>query len=165
MSSLVPRQAAATAGGGQRRPRDALPLVLAQFLCSFAGTTMNVAISSIATDLGTRRQRRADRDHRLHADDGCPDDPRQQADRYLGPQVLLSDRPDGLRRGRVDRGRLARATRPDPGLFAGPGDRDRAADPARLHSGDGFHERHQVARARLSAPSAPRAASARRPGR
>lgn len=30
-----------------------LPLVLAQFLCSFAGTTMNVAITSIATDLGT----------------------------------------------------------------------------------------------------------------
>jgi MFS family permease len=30
-----------------------VPLVLAQFLCSFAGTTMNVAISSIATDLGT----------------------------------------------------------------------------------------------------------------
>src|SRR6187551_2852376 len=30
-----------------------LPLVLAQFLCSFAGTTMNVAISNIAADLGT----------------------------------------------------------------------------------------------------------------
>src|SRR5688572_27934402 len=30
-----------------------LPLVLAQFLCSFAATTMNVAISSIAADLGT----------------------------------------------------------------------------------------------------------------
>ena len=30
-----------------------LPLVLAQFLCSFAGTNMNVAISGIATDLGT----------------------------------------------------------------------------------------------------------------
>ncbi len=30
-----------------------LPLVLAQFLCSFAATTMNVAISNIATDLGT----------------------------------------------------------------------------------------------------------------
>ena len=30
-----------------------IPLVLAQFLCSFAATTMNVAISSIATDLGT----------------------------------------------------------------------------------------------------------------
>src|SRR5262245_7496170 len=36
------------------RARDMLlPLVLAQFLCSFAATTMNVAISSIATDLGT----------------------------------------------------------------------------------------------------------------
>ena len=30
-----------------------VPLVLAQFLCSFAATTMNVAISSIASDLGT----------------------------------------------------------------------------------------------------------------
>lgn len=30
-----------------------LPLVLAQFLCSFAATTMNVAISDIATSLGT----------------------------------------------------------------------------------------------------------------
>jgi MFS family permease len=30
-----------------------VPLVLAQFLCSFAATTMNVAISSIANDLGT----------------------------------------------------------------------------------------------------------------
>jgi MFS family permease len=30
-----------------------VPLVLAQFLCSFAATTMNVAITSIATDLGT----------------------------------------------------------------------------------------------------------------
>src|SRR6476661_4873178 len=30
-----------------------VPLVLAQFLCSFAATTMNVAISSIAADLGT----------------------------------------------------------------------------------------------------------------
>ena len=36
------------------RPRDMLlPLVLAQFLCSFAATTMNVAISNIASDLGT----------------------------------------------------------------------------------------------------------------
>lgn len=35
-------------------PREMLlPLVLAQFLCSFAATTMNVAISNIATDLGT----------------------------------------------------------------------------------------------------------------
>src|SRR5215472_282765 len=30
-----------------------VPHVLAQFLCSFAATTMNVAISNIASDLGT----------------------------------------------------------------------------------------------------------------
>ena len=30
-----------------------VPLVLAQFLCSFAGSTLNVAISSISVDLGT----------------------------------------------------------------------------------------------------------------
>src|SRR5689334_25204123 len=39
--------AAAMAGG------VLVPLVLAQFLCSFAATTMNVAISDIASDLGT----------------------------------------------------------------------------------------------------------------
>ncbi len=39
---------AATAASGML-----VPLVLAQFLCSFAATTMNVAISSIASDLGT----------------------------------------------------------------------------------------------------------------
>src|SRR5689334_11440838 len=33
--------------------RILLPLILAQFLCSFAATTMNVAISDIASDLGT----------------------------------------------------------------------------------------------------------------
>src|SRR5687767_9050752 len=30
-----------------------LPLALAQFICSFAGSNMNVAISTIADDLGT----------------------------------------------------------------------------------------------------------------
>ena len=30
-----------------------LPLVLAQFICSYAASNMNVAISGIATDLGT----------------------------------------------------------------------------------------------------------------
>jgi hypothetical protein len=30
-----------------------LPLFLAQFVCSFAGTAMNVSISSIVKDLGT----------------------------------------------------------------------------------------------------------------
>lgn len=40
--------------GSAVRPRDILmPLVLAQFLCSFAGSTMNVAISDIAGDIGT----------------------------------------------------------------------------------------------------------------
>ena len=41
-----------------------LPLVLAQFLCSFAASSLNVAISSIATDLGHDRQRRPDGHHR-----------------------------------------------------------------------------------------------------
>ena len=30
-----------------------LPLALAQFICSYAATNMNVAISAIAKDLGT----------------------------------------------------------------------------------------------------------------
>jgi MFS family permease len=45
------------AGAAEPTPAAArrvlLPLVLAQFLCSFAATTMNVAISSIAGDLNT----------------------------------------------------------------------------------------------------------------
>src|SRR5262245_8837918 len=41
-------EAAAAADAGML-----MPLVLAQFLCSFAATTMNVAISSIANDLAT----------------------------------------------------------------------------------------------------------------
>ena len=41
-----------------------IPLALAQFVCSFAGSNMNVAISSISKELGTRRSGRgADRDH------------------------------------------------------------------------------------------------------
>ena len=44
----------ATAGAAVAADAGMLvPLVLAQFLCSFAATTMNVAISSIAGDLGT----------------------------------------------------------------------------------------------------------------
>jgi len=50
MQKAIPRSDQTTA----LSPRQMLlPLVLAQFLCSFAGTTMNVAITSIATDLGT----------------------------------------------------------------------------------------------------------------
>ncbi|MBV9582341.1 MAG: MFS transporter [Chloroflexi bacterium] len=48
LSVQVGAAATSTAVGGML-----VPLVLAQFLCSFAATTMNVAISSIATDLGT----------------------------------------------------------------------------------------------------------------
>ncbi|TMF52810.1 MAG: MFS transporter, partial [Chloroflexi bacterium] len=33
-----------------------IPLALAQFICSFAGSNMNVAINSISKDLGTNVQ-------------------------------------------------------------------------------------------------------------
>src|SRR6478752_2063420 len=46
MSQAAPAAEGATSG-------MLVPLVLAQFLCSFAATTMNVAITSIAGDLGT----------------------------------------------------------------------------------------------------------------
>jgi MFS family permease len=36
-----------------RIPAMLLPLVMAQFICSYAASNMNVAISSIAADLGT----------------------------------------------------------------------------------------------------------------
>ena len=36
--------------------RMLIPLALAQFICSFAGSNMNVAIKSISTDLGTTVQ-------------------------------------------------------------------------------------------------------------
>ena len=60
-----------------------LPLALAQFMASYAATSMNVAISAIATDLGTDAAGGADGDH---ADHGRADDPGQQADWQLGPQ-------------------------------------------------------------------------------
>ena len=41
-----------------------LPLVLAQFICSYAASNMNVAISDIATDLGTTVSGVQTRDHR-----------------------------------------------------------------------------------------------------
>ena len=63
-----------------------LPLALAQFMASYAATSMNVAISAIATDLGTDVAGDADGDHAVHADHGRADDPGQQADRQLGPQ-------------------------------------------------------------------------------
>src|SRR4051812_40356660 len=47
MTSSSSRSTTATAGA------IVLPLALAQFICSFAGSNMNVAISTIAEDLGT----------------------------------------------------------------------------------------------------------------
>jgi MFS family permease len=45
---------AAVASAGGASPRGILvPLALAQFICSFAGSNMNVAINSIAEDIGT----------------------------------------------------------------------------------------------------------------
>jgi MFS family permease len=45
--------AAATAGSGISRRRLLLPLALAQFICSFAGSNMNVMINDISRDLDT----------------------------------------------------------------------------------------------------------------
>ena len=69
---------------------------------------MNVAISDIATDLGTTVSGVQLAITAVHADDGGPDDPRQQADGHLGPQGLLHARPDGLR----SRARSSRLRRP-----------------------------------------------------
>ena len=61
-----------------------LPLALAQFIASYAGSNMNVAISTIADDIGTTVIGDADGDHAVHPDDGVADDPRQQADATSG---------------------------------------------------------------------------------
>src|SRR5262245_35150602 len=52
-SAESPPSAAAAPPSGTAVGGMLVPLVLAQFLCSFAATTMNVAISDIARDLGT----------------------------------------------------------------------------------------------------------------
>jgi hypothetical protein len=52
-----------------------LPLALAQFIASYAASNMNVAISTIADDIGTSVGRHPGDDHVLHADHGRPDDP------------------------------------------------------------------------------------------
>ncbi len=51
---MSPTAPATTATSGVLSPRAMLlPLALAQFVCSFAGSNMNVAIGSIAKDIGT----------------------------------------------------------------------------------------------------------------
>ena len=96
------RAAPATRGRGPWGRRILIPLVLAQFLCSYAASSLNVAISAIAGDLGTNVTGVQTADHRLHADHGGADDPREQADRLTGPQALLPHRARRLRRRRAD---------------------------------------------------------------
>ena len=45
--------AATAAGSGISRRKLLLPLALAQFICSFAGSNMNVMINDISRDLDT----------------------------------------------------------------------------------------------------------------
>ena len=51
-----------------------VPLALAEFIGSFAGSNMNVMINDMSEDL-EQRPGRADRDHHLPAGDGRADDP------------------------------------------------------------------------------------------
>jgi MFS family permease len=51
--AIPPAPAASVAGSGPSLRRMLLPLALAQFICSYAGSNMNVAISDISEDLGT----------------------------------------------------------------------------------------------------------------
>jgi len=107
-----------------------LPLALAQFIASYAATNMNVAISAIATDLGTTVAGVADGDHAVHADDGGADDPGQQADRHLGPQALLRAWPGRVRDRRPAGGAVARTAAADRGVLAARGRGLGADDPA-----------------------------------
>src|SRR5215217_5214523 len=50
--SRAPQAQASNTGTSAARAM-LLPLILAQFVCSYAGTNMNVAINDIAKDLGT----------------------------------------------------------------------------------------------------------------
>ncbi len=122
-----------------------LPLALAQFIASYAATNMNVAISAIATDLGTTRGRGADGDHAVHAHDGGADDPGQQADRHLGPQAVLRDRPGRLRGRGPAGGAVAGTAAADHRVLAAGGRGLGADDPADLHPGHGDLPRRQVA--------------------
>ena len=126
-----------------------LPLVLAQFVCSYAASNMNVAISDIARDLGTNVDGRPAGDHAVHADDGRADDPGQQAVGHLRAQAHLHGRADRLRDRRPPRCRCARTRPADRGLLVPPRHRDRAADPARLHPRDRVLHGHDVARPSL----------------
>jgi hypothetical protein len=59
--------------------RALLPLALAQFICSFAGSNMNVMINDISEDLDTTVQGVQGGDHAVPAGHGGADDPGWQA--------------------------------------------------------------------------------------
>jgi len=82
-------------GGGES---CGLRLALAQFVASYVGSNMNVAISSIDTDLDTAVTG-IQTTITLYVDHGGVDDPGQQVDRHLASQVLLPVGTRHLRRG------------------------------------------------------------------
>ena len=63
------------------------PLALAQFICSFAGSNMNVMINDIQRGPGHDGAGRPDRHYDLFAGHGSPDDPLRQIDRSLRAQA------------------------------------------------------------------------------
>ena len=116
LAAVAENQLAASSAPMSDRPLAAarrliLPLALAQFICSFAGSNMNVMINDISRGPGHDRQGRPDGDHALPADHGDPDDSRQQANRPLGPKALLPVGPHALRDRGVDQCGLAGSRR------------------------------------------------------
>ena len=73
--------------------RVLVPLALAQFICSFAGSNMNVMITDISTDLDTTVQGVQIAITIFLLVMAALDDPRRQADRPLGSQAVLHARP------------------------------------------------------------------------
>ena len=74
------------------------PLALAQFICSFAGSNMNVMITDISDDLNTDVKGVQTAITLFLLIDGDPDDPLQQADRPVGPEALPDRGVDAVRR-------------------------------------------------------------------
>ena len=70
--------------------RVLVPLALAQFICSFAGSNMNVMINDMSQDLDTTVQGIQVAITHLPAGHGRADDPRRQADRPVRPQAAAS---------------------------------------------------------------------------
>ena len=137
-------------GVGGAEPTAALrkilvPLALAQFICSFAGSNMNVMITDISKDLDTTVQGVQVAITIFLLVMAALMIPGGQADRPVGPQAVLHDRPHDLRDRRVDQRGLAGSRRPDPRQLDLRRCRHRPVDPARLHPHDAALHRHHVA--------------------